>query len=87
MNDPDEHSPEKINSISQGLWWSLVTMATVSYGDKIPLSIPGKFLAALAAVSGVMIIAIPVAILGKIFKSHINSQLKTIYSSKLNKKP
>lgn len=39
-DDPDRY----ISSISDGLWWSAVTMTTVGYGDKVPRSKAGKML-------------------------------------------
>ena len=39
-----DHSDSDIKTISDGLWWSAVTMTTVGYGDKVPRSILGKIL-------------------------------------------
>jgi hypothetical protein len=45
------------------LYFSLVTLTTVGYGDVVPLSGEARMLAALEAVTGVLYIAITVAIL------------------------
>ena len=42
-------------------------MATVGYGDKIPSTLEGKLIATLTAVTGMLVIALPVAILGNNF--------------------
>lgn len=42
-----------IASIGDALWWSLVTITTVGYGDLYPKSIEGKFVAALLMLTGI----------------------------------
>lgn len=65
----DESS--KIHSISEAIWWCVATMTTVGYGDKVPLSIPGKIVACIAAFFGITTISLyilynisPVAVMG-----------------------
>lgn len=41
--------------IGAGLWWSVVTMATVGYGDKVPRSAPGRLLAMLWMLASLLI--------------------------------
>ncbi|CAD8137020.1 unnamed protein product [Paramecium pentaurelia] len=55
---------QKINSISEAVWWCIATMTTVGYGDKVPLSVPGKFVACIAAFLGITSISLPVAVMG-----------------------
>ena len=59
--------PEAFGSIPRALWWSVVTMTTVGYGDTYPVTVPGKMLAGLVAIMSVAIIAIPTAILSSAF--------------------
>lgn len=49
-------------SIPQGMYWAIVTMTTVGYGDIAPETVPGKLLASLIMILGYGIIAVPTGI-------------------------
>lgn len=50
-------------SIPDAIWWSIVTMTTVGYGDSYPKNIPGRFLGCLCAISGIFVIAVSIPVL------------------------
>lgn len=52
------------------LWWSLVTIATVGYGDKYPVTINGRLIGALVIVSGVGLFSVFTGFLARKFFSH-----------------
>jgi hypothetical protein len=55
------------------MWFVLVTMTTVGYGDKVPGSAEGKFFACIAAfVGNAFIVALPIAIIGNDFQNTYN---------------
>lgn len=39
--------------LSHALWWSIVTLTTVGYGDMVPATVPGRILGALVMISGI----------------------------------
>ena len=49
-------------SIPQGIYWAIVTLTTVGYGDITPQTIPGKLLASTVMILGYGIIAVPTGI-------------------------
>ena len=49
-------------SIPTGIYWAIVTMTTVGYGDLVPMTLLGKTLASLIMVTGYSIIAVPTGI-------------------------
>ena len=64
------------NSIPQSIYWAIVTITTVGYGDIAPVTVVGKILASIAMLTGYSIIAVPTGIitleLGKAAKENRN---------------
>lgn len=69
-----EIQPEHFDSLPKSLWWSVVTLTTVGYGDCFPVSAVGKTIAALFSLFGVAIIAIPTGIISAGFVDEIKSE-------------
>lgn len=57
-----EGEPSGFNSIPESMYWSIVTMTTVGYGDIAPITPLGKLLASILMVMGYGIIAVPTGI-------------------------
>lgn len=56
-------SPESgFTSIPQSIYWAIVTLTTVGYGDIAPLTVAGKFISSLVMIIGYSIIAVPTGI-------------------------
>ena len=59
--------PDKFGSIPRALWWSVVTLTTIGYGDVYPVTPLGKVIAAGVAFAGIGLIAMPAGILAAAF--------------------
>lgn len=59
--------PEQFGSILRALWWAVVTLTTVGYGDVYPETGLGRVAAGLVALAGVGIVALPTGILASSF--------------------
>ena len=59
--------PDKFGSIPRSLWWAVVTITTIGYGDAFPITPPGKIAAAFIAIAGIGVIAMPAGILASAF--------------------
>ena len=59
--------PDKFGSIPRALWWAVITLTTIGYGDVYPITPAGKFVAGLVAISGIGLIAMPTGILASAF--------------------
>lgn len=59
-----------LDTIPEALWWAVVTVSTVGYGDAVPLTWAGKALAGIMMFMGLGVIAIFTAIITKMFIDH-----------------
>jgi len=68
-----EHNvqPDKFGTIPQAMWWAIVTLGTVGYGDVVPVTTLGKMVTVVAIVFGFAMIALPVAIISTAFADEI----------------
>lgn len=55
--------PEHFGSIPAAMWWSVVTLTTVGYGDVTPVTVGGRIFAGLTTILGVGLAALPAGIL------------------------
>jgi voltage-gated potassium channel len=60
-------NPQSFGSIPAAMWWAVITLTTLGYGDAVPVSTLGKFLAGCTAVLGVGMFALPASILASGF--------------------
>jgi len=51
------------SSIPKSIYWAIVTITTVGYGDIVPLTVAGKFIASVVMLTGYSIIAVPTGII------------------------
>lgn len=68
--------PEKFSSIPATMWWGIVTLTTVGYGDMVPLTIPGKILGGCITLLGIGIFALPAGILASGFTQELQRKMR-----------
>jgi voltage-gated potassium channel len=55
--------PDVFGSIPAALWWGIVTMTNAGYGDSVPQTLPGRMLAGIVMVCGIVVLALVAGIL------------------------
>jgi len=60
-------SVSKFQSVPSSMWWCIVTFTTTGYGDMVPVTPLGYFLGIMAQLTGVIMLALPLSILGATF--------------------
>jgi len=63
--------PTSFSSIPDAMWWAVVTLTTVGYGDVVPVTGLGRLLGGMVALVGVCVIAIPTGIIGAGFAEEL----------------
>ena len=66
-----EVQPEAFSSIPAAMWWTIVTLTTVGYGDVFPITSVGRILAGSIAILGIGFFALPAGILGSGFMEEV----------------
>ena len=64
--------PDAFSSIPQAMWWAVVTMTTVGYGDITPITIPGKMIAAVVSIIGIGMVALPAGLIAAGFVNRLH---------------
>ncbi len=67
------HQPEAFSNVLSSIWWSIATLTTVGYGDIYPVTALGRVLAAIIALAGIGLVALPTGILGSSFIEEFNA--------------
>ena len=64
--------PDKLGTIPDALWWAIVTLGTIGYGDVVPVTVLGKIIATGTIFLGLIMIALPVGIIATAFADQIH---------------
>lgn len=84
-----EHAaqPEKFGSIPEAMWWAVATLSTVGYGDVAPVTALGRFFGSIVMVTGLCILALPVAIISTGFAQEMGRRNFVVTWSLMAKVP
>lgn len=73
-----EVQPEVFGSIPKAMWWAVVTLTTVGYGDVTPITPMGKVFGAFVTILGIGIAALPAGILASGFATELSERRKRL---------
>lgn len=69
--------PEKFSSIPATMWWGIVTLTTVGYGDMVPMTTAGKLLGGCITLLGIGIFALPAGIMASGFTQELQRKFQS----------
>jgi voltage-gated potassium channel len=64
--------PDKLGTIPDAMWWAIVTIGTIGYGDVVPITPLGKLIATVTIFLGLILMALPVGIIATAFADQIH---------------
>jgi hypothetical protein len=73
-----EAQPDKFENIPQSIYWSVITLASVGYGDISPVTPAGRAITIVLALLGIGIFAIPAAILSSALSDQLRIDRETM---------
>ena len=74
--------PDKFSSIPDAMYWSLITLTTVGYGDVSPVTWIGKVISVITALMGVSVVALLTGIIANAFSNQI-ARRKLIFEDQI----
>jgi voltage-gated potassium channel len=81
-----EHTvqPDKFSSIPDTMWWTIITVSTIGYGDVYPVTNAGKILGGLVAIVGVCFFALPTGIIASGYVEELEKKHKSCQDNSNN---
>ncbi|MBM3340078.1 MAG: hypothetical protein FJY62_08850, partial [Betaproteobacteria bacterium] len=73
-----EAQPDKFENIPASIYWAVITLASVGYGDLYPVTPVGRMMTIILALLGIGIFAIPAAILSSAFSDQLRIERETL---------
>ncbi|MET4222115.1 voltage-gated potassium channel [Bradyrhizobium sp. LB14.3] len=64
--------PDRFGTIPDAMWWAIVTLGTVGYGDAVPITTGGRLIAGLTIFVGLLMVALPVGIVATAFANEVH---------------
>jgi voltage-gated potassium channel len=72
--------PDKFENIPQSIYWAVVTLASVGYGDISPVTPVGRLMTIVMALVGIGIFAVPAAILSSAFNDQLHKDREKMHN-------
>lgn len=79
--------PDRFGTVPDAMYWAVLTLTTVGYGDVVPVTPLGKIVAGLTAIMGVVMLALPVGIIATAFSEVIHRREFVVTWSMVAKVP
>ena len=73
-----EAQPDKFENIPQSIYWAVITLASVGYGDIYPITPAGRVMTIILALLGIGIFAIPAALFSSAFSDELTKERETL---------
>ncbi|WP_299797198.1 ion transporter [uncultured Maribacter sp.] len=70
----NEAQPEHFASIFDSLWWAIITLTTVGYGDVYPITVGGKVFTFFILMIGLGVVAIPTGIISSALTTSVDKK-------------
>jgi voltage-gated potassium channel len=73
MHVVERHAqPDKFGTIPEAMWWAIVTLGTIGYGDVVPVTALGRLVASVTIFVGLIMVALPIGIVATAFADEIH---------------
>jgi voltage-gated potassium channel len=79
--------PQMFGNLPSCMYWAIITLTTVGYGDTYPITAAGRLLASVTAIMGLALFALPVGIIASAFVTEIHRRDFVVTSSMLSRIP
>ncbi len=79
--------PHMFGNLPSCMYWAIITLTTVGYGDTYPITAAGRLLASVTAIMGLGLFALPVGIIASAFVTEIHRRDFVVTSSMLSRIP
>lgn len=71
-----EAQPDAFSSVPASMWWGIITMTTIGYGDLAPITVPGQLLGGIVGFLGLCVLALPISIIGAGFIHELQARAR-----------